>query len=182
MTSQGGKPRKNQNNMKTRILKLTPSSALMAIAALTIAFSLASAQRADENRPSVQTVEGVWQVTRMGVNCQNPNQHGPPFPFLMTFHSDGTLSAFGNAPGGGPFDTPEAGVWQREPGAQNYSFRDVSYGYDENGAFAGSGVVTANVHLTGANSFTYGATIQFFDADGNLIFTACGRATGTRFE
>ena len=50
-------------------------------------------------------------------------------------------------------DTPEEGVWQREPGAQNYSFHDIGYFYDENGAFAGSGTVTANVHLTSANSF-----------------------------
>ena len=32
------------------------------------------------------------------------------------------------------------------------------------------------------NSFEYSATIQFFDADGNLVFTGCFRATGTRFE
>jgi hypothetical protein len=50
-------------------------------------------------------------------------------------------------------DTPEEGVWQRGPGAQNYSFHDIGYFYDENGAFAGSGTVTANVHLTSANSF-----------------------------
>jgi hypothetical protein len=65
---------------------------------------------------------------------------------------------------------------------QNYSFHDISYVYDENGVFAGSGVVTANVHLTSANSFEYSATIQFFDADGNLVFSGCGRATGTRFQ
>jgi hypothetical protein len=100
----------------------------------------------------------------------------------MTFHRDGTMTAAANSPGAGPFDTNEYGSWQREPGSQNYSFRDVSYAYDEKGTFVGSGHVTANVHLTSANSFTYRATIQFFDADGNLVFTACGRSTGTRFE
>ncbi len=84
--------------------------------------------------------------------------------------------------GTGPLDTPEAGLWQREPGSQNYSFHDISYVYDENGVFAGSGVVTANIHLTSANSFEYSATIQFFDADGNLVFSGCGRGTATRFE
>jgi hypothetical protein len=100
----------------------------------------------------------------------------------MTFYRDGTLTAYANPPGTGPLDTPEAGLWQREPGSQNYSFHDISYVYDENGAFAGSGVVTANVNLTSANSFTYSATIEFFDPDGNLLFSGCGRATGTRFE
>ena len=133
-------------------------------------------------RETTPTIQGVWQVTRMGVNCDDPNQTRPPFPALMTFYRDGTLTAYANPPGTGPLDTPEAGLWQREPGSQNYSFHDISYVYDENGAFAGSGVVTANVHLTSANSFEYSATIQFFDADGNLLFSGCGRATGTRFE
>ena len=133
-------------------------------------------------RETSRTIEGVWQVTRMGVNCNDPNQTRPPFPALMTFYRDGTLTAYANPPGTGPLDTPEAGLWQREPGSQHYSFHDISYVYDENGAFAGSGVVTANVHLTSANSFEYSATIQFFDADGNLLFSGCGRATATRFE
>jgi hypothetical protein len=134
------------------------------------------------NRHQHPTIVGVWQVTRMGVDCNDPNQQRPPFPAIMTFHRDGTLTAYANPPGTGPLDTPEAGVWQREPGSQNYSFHDISYAYDENGVFAGSGVVTANVHLTSANNFEYSATIQFFDADGNLVFSGCGRATGTRFE
>ena len=45
-----------------------------------------------------------------------------------------------------------------------------------------SGVVTATVHLTDANSFTYSATIEIFDANSNLIATLCGRDTATRFE
>ena len=54
--------------------------------------------------------------------------------------------------------------------------------YDGNGTFLGPLVLTANVELTGANSFIYSSTIQIFDANGNLIATHCGRATGTRFE
>ena len=65
---------------------------------------------------------------------------GVPFPAIMTFNRDGTLTAYANPPGTGPLDTPEAGIWQREPGSQNYSFHDIAYFYDENGAFAGSRV------------------------------------------
>ena len=164
-------------------MKLKTQIAVIALA-LGVSTSLVSSQdRQSPQLPTVHpTIEGVWQVTRMGVNCNDPNQHGPPFPALMTFYRDGTLTAYANPPGTGPLDTPEAGLWQREPGSQNYSFHDISYVYDENGAFAGSGVVTASVHLTSANSFEYSATIQFFDADGNLLFSGCGRATGTRFE
>ena len=69
-----------------------------------------------------------------------------------------------------------------QPGPQNYSFREVNYRYDGNGTFIGSLVIIADVDLTNGNSFTYSATIQLFDANGNLIATLCGRGTATRFE
>jgi hypothetical protein len=129
------------------------------------------------------TIEGVWQVVRVGVNCNDPNQQrGEPFPALMTFHGDRTVTGAAKSPVTGPFDTPEYGTWQREPGSQNYAFREVSYKYDGNGTFLGPLVLTANVELTGANSFIYSSTIQIFDANGGLIASLCGRATGTRFE
>jgi hypothetical protein len=127
------------------------------------------------------TIEGVWRVTRGGVNCNNNQALEGTFPALMTFHSDGTLTGSAKSPVTGPFDTAEHGVWNREPGAHNYSFRDVSYRYDGSGAFAGSLVVTANVELTDANSFVYNSTIQIVGANGNLIASHCGRASGTRF-
>ena len=128
-------------------------------------------------------IEGVWQVTRVGVNCNDPNQAlQPPFPAIMAFHRDGIVTGAAKSPVTGPFDTPEYGSWQRERGHQNYSFRALSYRYDDNGTFAGSLVLTANVQLTDANSFIYSATIQLADANGNPTDTRCGRATGTRFE
>jgi len=56
-------------------------------------------------RETTPTIQGVWQVTRMGVNCDDPNQTLPPFPALMTFYRDGTLTAYANPPGTGPLDT-----------------------------------------------------------------------------
>jgi hypothetical protein len=136
----------------------------------------------DPGENQVPTIEGVWQVTRVGVNCNDPNQELGSFPAIMTFHRDGTVTGAAKSPVTGPFDTPEYGSWQREPGSQNYSFREVNYRYDGNGTFIGSLVLTANVSLTDANSFTYSATIQIFDANGNLLVTLCGRGTATRFE
>ena len=134
-------------------------------------------------REATPTIEGVWQVSRQGVNCQDPSQHtGPPFPAIMTFHHDGTVTGATKSPVTGPFDTPEYGLWQREPGSQNYSFLEMNYRYDGNGSFIGSLVLTADVELTDPNSFTYSATIQLFDANGNLTVTLCGRGTATRFE
>src|SRR5262249_28391408 len=156
-------------------MKLKTQIAVIALA-LGVSTSLVSGQ-------DTPTIEGVWQVTRQGVNCNDPNQLlGPPFPAIMTFHRDGTVTGATKSPVTGPFDTPEYGSWQREPGSQNYSFREVNYRYDGNGTFIGSLVIAANVSLTGNDSFTYSATIQIFDADGNLIVTRSGRGTATRFE
>ena len=137
----------------------------------------------DPGENHAPTIEGVWQVTRQGVNCNDPNQAlEPPFPAIMAFHRDGIVTGAAKSPVTGPFDTPQYGTWHREPGRQNYSFRALSYRYDNNGAFLGPLILTANVELTGPNSFTYSATIQIANANGDPIATRCGRGTATRFE
>ena len=163
--------------MKNTFVKTIGGTALiLALVGATLAWS----EPGENNTP---TIEGVWQVTRGGVNCNDPTQAlGPTFPALMSFHRDGIVSGSAKSPVTGPFDTAEHGLWKREPGKHNYSFREVSYRYDGNGAFAGSLVLTDNVELTDANSFVYNATIQLADANGNPIWTHCGRGTATRFE
>jgi hypothetical protein len=129
------------------------------------------------SRVTTPNLVGVWQAVRHGVDCQTGEDLPISFPAIVTFHGDGTMT--GDT---GGTDTTEYGSWQREPGSQNYSFRNVSYSYDENGDFALSFVIAAMVHLIDANSFEYRSTIQIFDADGNLIVTLCGRADGERFQ
>ena len=154
----------------------------IAVAALALAASSLLVW-SDSGENHTPTIEGVWQVNRGGVNCNDPNEVTPTtFPAIMTFHRDGTVTGAGKSPVTGPFDTPEYGSWQREPGKQNYSFRELSYRYDGNGTFAGTLVLTANVKLIDANSFIYSATIELANANGDPIDTRCGRATGTRFE
>ena len=158
--------------LKTQIAVIT-----LAVAASTL---LVWSDPGENHTP---TIEGVWQVSRVGVNCNDPDQElHSPFPAIMTFHRDGIVTGKAKSPVSGPFDTPEYGSWQREPGKQNYSFRELSYRYDGNGTFAGTLVLTANVELTDANSFIYSATIQLANANGDPIATLCGRATGKRFE
>jgi len=167
-------------------MKLKTQIVVIALA-LGVSTSLVSSQdrQPRQLRTVTPTIVGVWQVTRQAVNCNDPNQQlGPSFPALVTFHSDGTVHGDSVGPGGTAAEgTAEHGVWQREPGSQNYSFREVSYGWDpDTGAFERSAVFTETLHLTSANSFEGSATIQIFDADGNLVFTACATRTGTRFE
>jgi hypothetical protein len=163
--------------MKTR-MNLKKQVVVIAVALAASTSLVWSADR--PAREATPTIQGVWQVARTGVNCDDPNQQlVGPFPAITTFHRDGTMTSDTGALVG---DTNEYGSWQREPGSQNYSFRETAFSTDENGALAILGIVTANVHLTDANNFTYSATIQIFDADGNLIGTFCGRSTGRRFE
>jgi len=137
----------------------------------------------DNHENHTPTIEGVWQVSRVGVNCDDPSQdRGLPFPAIMTFYRDGTVSGAAKSPITGPFDTPEQGVWQRERGGQNYSFRELQYRYDANGTFVGPLVINANLELTGANSFVYSARIELSNSNGDPVASLCGRATGTRFE
>jgi hypothetical protein len=166
------KQKEQKMKLKTQIAVIT-----LAVAASTL---LVWSDPGENHTP---TIEGVWQVSRVGVNCNDPNQAlGTPFPAIMAFHRDGIVTGAAKSPVTGPFDTPEYGSWKREPGSQNYSFRELQYRYDSSGTFLGPLVLTANVELTGANSFIYSSTIQIVDANGNLIASHCGRGTGTRFE
>lgn len=126
-------------------------------------------------------IEGVWRVTRHGVNCVTGGEIST-FPALMTFHADGTVSGQGVPPGStNAFGPAEHGVWHRKEYSHDFTFRLLSYGYDDNGVFAGSVEVSGTGQLTGANTFAYKATVAFFDANGNPLFSGCGAATGVRF-
>jgi len=129
------------------------------------------------------TIEGVWRVTRHGVNCAT-GQVLASFPAIMAFSKGESYAGYAVPPGSTPaMSSPEYGTWQREHGHQKYSFKILSYGYDNTGAIAGSTEVTGDLVLADrGESFTYDSTVQIFDASGALLTTHCGKATGTRFQ
>ena len=169
--------------MKIRTLKQTCSSALIVIAALTVAFSFASAQ-APERTMSERTIQGAWRTMVTPVNCQTGDPLGPPFQGLFTFNKGGTMSEYGISPGLTPaLRSPGHGVWQHEHGWQDYSFTFTFYRYDASGVFIGSQKVTATLELgASGDEFTTHSVVQVLDANGNVIATFCARAAGTRFE
>ena len=131
--------------------------------------------------PTAQSLQGTWRVTGTVVNCIT-GQDIFSFPRIETYHQGGTYTGYGVPPGSDPGQGTEYGVWQREPGSQNYSVRTVGYAYTAEGVFEARVEITRTLHLTSANSFEESSIVQIFDADGNLVFTACARRTGTRFE
>ena len=171
--------------MKTRISKLTSGGALMAIAALTVALSFASAQTADENQSSGPHLRGVWRTMVTPIDCVTGGELAPPFPGLFTFNKGGTMSEYGISPlvqQTPALRSPGHGTWQHVQGP-NYSFTFIFYRYDTSGVFVGSQKITAALLLGASGTdFTTSSTIEIFDADGNLIGTGCATAAGTRFE
>jgi len=171
---------------KTRILKLTSGSALMAIAALTLAFSFASGQTAEPTVQGVWPVQGVWRTMVTPVNCQTGLPVAPAFPGLFTFNQGGTMSEYGinSAQGQTPaLRSPSHGVWQREQGLQDYSFKFTFLRYNASGVFIGTQKITAALKLgASGNEFTTHAAIEVFDAFNNQIATGCATTAGTRFE
>jgi hypothetical protein len=165
--------------MKTRTLKQTCSSALMLIAALTVAVSSASAQEEPE-----RTIQGVWVTMVTPVNCQTGEPLAPPFRSLLTFNMGGTMSEYGISPGGTPaLRSPGHGVWQREQGWESYSYKFTFYRYNASGVFIGSQRVTSALELgASGNEFTTQADVEVLDVNDNVIATFCARAAGTRFE
>ncbi len=161
---------------KQTILKLA-----LGIISSVILVSGPEAGAQSSSSPNSKNLVGVWQVVRHGVDCSSGTDLNS-FPALMSFHRDGIISSQAVPPGStNAYGAEDFGVWQNL-GNRNYSFHFISYGYDDSGVFAGSLQATGSLQLTSPNSFSYTATLDFYDANGNLLFSGCGRADGTRFQ
>ena len=93
------------------------------------------------------------------------------------------MTEFSSAPGLSPAVRGVGqGVWQREPGWQDYSATFIFYRYDANGVFTGSqrGKIALTLGASG-DEFTASSAIEVRDANDNVVFTGCGTPTGTRF-
>jgi len=132
-----------------------------------------------------ERLEGVWQVTTTPRNCVTgvpiPTT---PFEFLFTFHKGGTMSAsLQNSPIT-ITRSPGHGLWQREHGEGDYSFKFVHLRFDlATGAYLGRQVARGTLRLSErGNQFTTDSQNQVFDVNGHLTSTGCANAVGTRFE
>jgi hypothetical protein len=168
--------------------KQTLVLALAVITALTITVSIVSSHNIPGKHSSAlsdqheRTIIGVWRMALTTVNCQTGDVVRT-IPGLWTFHKGGTMSEYASAPGLSPAMRGSGhGVWRREPGWQNYSLTFTFYRYDASGAFTGS--QRANIALNlgaSGDEFTANSAIEILDANDNVIITACGTPTGTRF-
>jgi hypothetical protein len=148
---------------------------------LAVSPATGAAQRAD---PPERTLAGVWQVTVTPRNCAT----GVPIPTaafaaLYTFHKDGTLSAWFQNSTITTTRSPNHGLWRRDEGWSDYSFKFVHLRYNlTTGVFIGKqeGAGTLVLGESGDDFTTDGLT-TLFDVNGNQTSAGCSNSVGTRF-
>ena len=131
-----------------------------------------------------ERLEGVWRVRLTPRNCVT----GVPIPTvafeaLLTFHEGGTLSAWFQNSTITITRSPSHGLWQREQGWGDYSFKFVHLRYNlTTGAFIGRQESGGTLQLSASgDEFTTDSQTQVFDVNGNLTLTSCANFVGTRF-
>ena len=173
--------------MKSRInafpKRVLPLALLAAVAAISMATGLASAQ---EGHGEADRIIGSWRVT---VNVTDP-PGVPSFPVLMTFHSDGTLmqSRPYYIPAFGVMETAHHGGWKRIDGDQIAATTlSLAQGAPGNAALNGEFFGTEKVNFkpmidTGGDSFTALWTSTVYDPGGNPIVQGSGKLSGDRIR
>jgi len=166
-----------------KITKLVSLNCLVALVAGLLA-SQASVAAQDAGAPE-RSIEGVWRVTVTPRNCVT----GVPIPTaafeaLFTFHKGGTMSAWLQNSTITTTRSPNHGLWKREQGWSDYSFKVVHLRYNlTTGVFIGrqEGAGTLVLGESGDEFTTDGSTAGF-DANGNPTGTSCSNSVGTRFK
>jgi len=143
---------------------------------------------AQDGEGKEDSLEGVWLVTLTPRDCVT----GVPIPTaaaaalnLITFHKGGTLSAWFQNSTITITRSPSHGLWQREHGGGDYSFKFVHLRYDlATGAYLGSQVARGTLRLSErGDGFTTDSSTTVFDVHGvSLPGMGCSNAVGTRFE
>jgi hypothetical protein len=158
---------------KPNIVRL--SLALASLVAVTIAFG-------QDPRP-VPTVggrlEGTWDMQITLTVCGGPVIRS--FPTLLVFMAGGTMTeaSGGTSPA---LQTGGKGVWSHTTDS-NYAFRFKDFTFDTSNVFTGWVIITGELTVDTTGNTTAGpATVEVYDANGNLTASLCADAAGTRFE
>ncbi|MDQ3665855.1 MAG: hypothetical protein M3410_04490 [Acidobacteriota bacterium] len=184
--------------MRKTMLKTMSGVALAILLALTISQIPVSGQDARAHQPQdaektqsqessersarARRLEGTWLLQFTGRNCQT----GDPIPsrsvqLLITYVRGGTLLETSSAVSGAVRSTGQ-GVWH-DKGGRNYAATFMFFRFNPDGSFAGTTRVTQDINLSrGGDELNVTNTLEVLDANGTVIFTVCGTATGTRLE
>lgn len=166
--------------MKRNFAKIiTTLSTLLVVSVLTLSNVFAGSGSRIQDQGG-QRIVGTWDVHVSVRACQTGTEIRT-FESLEHFNTGGTMQdvSSGFAPSR---QTPGIGVW-RHLGGNTYSFSFKSFGFDASGNFTGWTIVRHEVTLnSSADEFESEGTAEFYDANGNLLFTGCSSNTAVRFE
>jgi hypothetical protein len=178
-TSRKEKIMNKPNNNKTAV-RIAGSLVLVC---MLVMGSTGSLRAQSDQRASARTLEGTWWITVTLYDCVTGTEQ-PPFVSLLAFAHGGTMSETTGNPAFQPGQrTSGYGTWARASGG-TYTSTDEAFILFTAGPFT-QGTQRINHSITvshGGNEFNDEATVQFFDTNGNLLFSGCARVVGTRLD
>jgi hypothetical protein len=124
-------------------------------------------------------IEGVWEVSVTILSCTtgaplSTDPHGG----ILSFIDGGALTEVADRAN----RSAGLGTW-RHLGGSSYTTLEKWFEYTAAGTFNGTTVITREIELgKNADEYTSTATVQFYNAAGQLFNTVCATATATRFE
>ena len=151
-----------------------------AIMAITIALITPQIAESQDQAPE-RTLEGVWEVTTMPRNCTT----GDPVPTaafvaIHTFSRDGTMNS--TVSSGTPL--PFHGLWRREMGWSEYSFRRIRIlRSSTTNLYAGKQEIGGTLTLSeSGDEYSSDEYMIVYSVDGVPSTPACINSVGTRFK
>ena len=161
--------------MKTRLVRNLMVPLVVACALVSMIATTAAGQGARGGR-----LQGTWSMQITLNDCAGHTIRS--FPTLVAFSSGGTLNeaSGGTAPA---LATGGKGVWSHKTDS-TYAFRFKDFNFNSSYVLTGWSIISgeATVDETGNALTGPGATVEVYNASGNLVATLCADAVGTRFE
>jgi hypothetical protein len=176
MTRSHGRPNneKEITLMKPQLVKSIMASLLGACALVTMVAPTAAGQGSVGGR-----LQGTWNMQITSTDCAGHVLRS--FPTLVVFMAGGTLTeaSGGTAPA---LQTGGKGVW-RHTIDSTYAFRFKDFTFNSSYVLTGWVIISGETTVDETGNTNAGpATVEVYDANGNLLVTLCADAVGTRFE
>ena len=160
--------------MKMKLVKSIMAPLVVACALMTMVAITAAGQGARGGR-----LQGTWDMQITLNDCSGHTIRS--FPTLVVFMAGGTVT---EASGGtaSALQTGGKGVWSHTTG-NNYAFRFKDFTFNTSNVFTGWVIITGELTVDTTGNTTAGpATVEVYDANGNLTASLCADAAGTRFQ
>lgn len=130
-------------------------------------------------------LSGVWVMNVMPYNCATGDSiPAAAFESLITFHEDGTLSAWFQNATITTTRSPSHGIWSRKRGWSDYAIKFLHLRYNpQTGAYLGRQLAEGEVEMErGGDSFRSSGRTTLLDVNGAVIGQGCSTSVGSRIK